>query len=117
MSVDLDFWKYREGQYLDNRRVYETACCEGEPVEGLEDLPIEEILQKVADVFSDWTRLDPFNYEGKQGAFSVFTTPQAVRFDCCGMSEGERNALIDIMLSFGCPLYDPQIGVRFDGRE
>lgn len=25
------------------------------------------------------------------------------------------NALMDVPLDFGCPLYDPQIGTRFDG--
>ena len=40
MSYDLDFWKYQDGVYLDNQTVYEKACCDGERVEGLEELPI-----------------------------------------------------------------------------
>ena len=28
----------------------------------------------------------------------------------------ELDNLIDIMLSFSCPFYDPQIDTRFDGK-
>lgn len=47
------------------------------------------------------------------GAFQIFTTSQIVRFDCYGMQGADMNILIDILLDFGCPLYDPQISTRF----
>lgn len=115
MSMDLDFWKYKKGICLDNREVYLKACCDGEEIDALEQLPIEEILNKLAVVFKDWTALDKNNYEKEgHGAFSIFTTLQIVRFDCYGMNGDDMNLLIDIMLDFGCPLYDPQISERFD---
>ena len=43
MSIDLNFWKYRSGVYLDNTMVYQKACCDNEQVEGLEHLPIDAI--------------------------------------------------------------------------
>ncbi len=49
-----------------------------------------------------------------RGAFQIFTIPQAVRFDCYGMQEADLNSLVDILIEFGCPLYDPQISTRFD---
>ena len=44
MSYDLNFWKYKNGIYLKHQKVYESLS-DGEYVDGLEDLPIEEILQ------------------------------------------------------------------------
>ena len=85
-------------------------------MEVLEILPINDILKKVTNTFSDWTIQDggkDFEKEG-HGAFQVFTTSQIVRFDCYGMQEADMNALMDILLDFGCPLYDPQISTRFD---
>lgn len=116
MSMDLDFWKYKDGAAHDNTAVYETACCDGELMDELESLPIDEILKKVAAAFSDWTvHDDGKGYDNaEQGAFRIFTTSQIVRFDCYGMRESDMNSLMDIMISFGCPLYDPQISERFD---
>lgn len=115
MSMDLNFWRYKKGTAHNHERVYEAACCDGESVEELESLPIGEILKKIADTFSDWTQLDEMSYEKEnQGAFTIFTTPQIVRLDCYGVNENNLNKLIDIMLEFGCPLYDPQINERFD---
>ena len=115
MGMDLDFWKYKKDVHLDNQKVYEKSCCDGEHVDGLEDLPIERILIKIADSFSDWQCIDKETFEKEgRGSFQIFTTSQIVRFDCYGMDEDDLNLLIDIMLLFDCPLYDPQISQRFD---
>lgn len=115
MSYDLNFWRYREGAAHDHKKVYEAACCEGERLSELEELPIEDILQKVAAVFSHWEALSPADYESPSGgAFQITTTPQTVRFNCYGVSGDDMNRLMDILIEFGCPLYDPQIEERFD---
>ena len=117
MSMDFNFWKYKEGAAHDNKRVYESACCDGKIMDELESLPIEEIMNKITSVFSDWEALDETHYENEKegkGAFEIFTTPQIVRFVCYGMQETDMNALMDILIDFGCPLYDPQIETRFD---
>lgn len=115
MSVDLNFWKYKKEAARDNDKIYESACCNGKIVEELENLPTEEILEKIAAAFSDWTALDHTHYEKDgRGAFEIFTTSQIVRFDCYGMQETDMNSLMDILIDFGCPLYDPQISTRFD---
>lgn len=115
MSVDLDFWKYKKDVKEDNQMVYEKACCDGMELDILEILPIEDIRNRISVVFKDWTVLDKNNYEKDgYGAFSIFTTSQIVRFDCYGMYGNDMNLLMDIMLEYGCPLYDPQISVRFD---
>ncbi len=116
MSVELNFWKYKEGVMHDDERIYRQACCDGELVAELESLPVDEILDKIASAFSDWTVRNKRDYEKEgRGAFEVFTTSQIVRFDCYSMQEADMNSLMDLLIDFGCPLYDPQIETRFDG--
>lgn len=63
MSRDLNFWKYQKDVYLDNAVVYQSVCCDNKEIEGLETLPIVDILKEVSTAFREWTSLDPFNYE------------------------------------------------------
>lgn len=114
MSYDLDFWKQPPGSVFDPQATYERLSS-GESVEGLLNLPIEMIMQKIAETFHDWVRLDDATWESaKRGSFQVYTTPQFLRVDCYGMDGEDMNTLIDIAHDFGCPLYDPQVGTRFD---
>lgn len=115
MSVDLNFWKYKAGVTHDNGKVYQVACCDGKIVDELETLPIDEIFNKISYTFSDWTVHDKNNYEKEgHGSFQIFSTSQVVRFDCYGMNEDDMNSLMDILIDFDCPLYDPSISTRFD---
>lgn len=119
MSIDLNFWKYESDTYLDNAIVYQKACCNNEKIEGLEVLPIEDILKEIAIVFHDWNSFGLFDYEQKegQGSFQISTTSQTVRFDCYSMEQADIKRFSAIMSKFGCLLYDPQLGVRFDKIE
>lgn len=115
ISLDLNFWKYKEGVTHNNHKIYELACCNGETVEDLEILPIDIILKEVENTFSNWVALDSNHYENNcGGAFEIFTTSQIVRFDCYCMQDTDMNSLMDILIDFGCPLYDPNIATRFD---
>ncbi|WP_321475349.1 hypothetical protein [uncultured Paludibaculum sp.] len=116
MSYDLDFWKYKDGICLDHQDVYERLS-NGEEVDGLETLPIPEMLGAVEREFStDWMHDDEETWESDdRGCFQTFTTAQFFRVDCYGMEDGDMNRLINVALSFGCPLYDPQAGKRYDG--
>ena len=116
MSYDLNFWKYKEGIYLDNHAVYERLS-DGEIVDGLEELPIDRIIQRVDSEFAiGWEKRDGLNWESKKGAFQIFTTEQFFRIDCYDMEGDDMNIFIDIANEYDCPLYDPQVGKRYDGR-
>ena len=118
MGMHFAFWKYKKDVYLDNQEIYEKACCDGQIIEGLETLPVNEIINKVSDVFSSWDKLDNYNYEGEIGAFTICTTEQTVLFDCTySMNYDDINKIIEIMLEYDCPYYDPQISTRFDGKD
>jgi hypothetical protein len=115
VSYDLNFWKQKPGVRLDAQTVYERLSA-GEHVEGLEDLPIDRMMGKVCQAFAiGWSRLDPVTWEAPRKSFQVFTTPQFFRVDCGGMTGEEMNRFIDIGIEFGCPLYDPQTGQRYEG--
>jgi hypothetical protein len=116
VSYDLNFWKYQQIEAVhDHASVYERLCDE-EDVEDLEVLPISAMVERIAELFEDWHRLDPLNFECEgQGSFQVSTTPRSVRIDCYGMTGDNMNLFVDMGNEFGCPLYDPQTGVRFDG--
>ena len=117
MSYDLDFWKYKDGVRLNHQRVYEHLS-EGRHVEGLESLPISEIVVAVTKAFADgWEHSDLETWDGgERGTFQIYTTPQFVRFDCYGMEGDGMNKLIDVATGFGCCLYDPQVGMRYGGE-
>lgn len=116
MSIDINFWRYKSGQYRDDHAaVYHTVCCDGNPLDCLETLPVDAIRRKLAETFADWDALDENNYEkAGAGAFEISMTPQSVRFNCYSLSNDTMNLLLDVLLAFGCPLYDPQIDTRFD---
>lgn len=114
MSYDLNFWKCKLGVTLAHQQTYENLS-DGQKVDGLEDLPIERMLVRIEEVFSDWEKLSSDSWKSKKGAFQVFTTAQFLRVDCYGMDDEDINKMIDIAGEFDCPLYDPQVGTRFDG--
>lgn len=121
MSYDLNFWKYKKDIYLNPQEVY-TKFCEGEKtIEGLEFLPIKAIIQDVKKEFEDWyleeSPSDIYfeNPKGKGAFIMEKTTSWFIRFDCTySMSGEDMNRIIDIMLKYDCPLYDPQVPKRFD---
>lgn len=117
MSYDLNFWQYQDGVYLDHQSVYERASNE-EIVEGLADLPIDQIIKDIAQAFIDWKKIEEFTWEHPTGvgAFQIMTTPQFVRIDCYRMDGEDMNRFIDVMLNHDCPLYDPQVSQRYDGQ-
>jgi len=114
MSYDLNFWRYKSRIRLVHKTVYEQLS-NGQSVDGLEDLPIDAIVRRVSETFSDWKKVDDVTYDGgERGRFQLFTTPQFFRVDGSGLSGDEMNKFIDIGSEFGCPLYDPQAGQRYE---
>ena len=113
MSYDLNFWRYTPGSSGDHQSVYERLS-DGQHVEDLEDLPIQEIRAEIATAFSDgWTQSGPDHWECSSAAFQLFTTPQFLRVDCYRMGGEDMNRFIDVLQRYGCPLYDPRVGERF----
>ncbi|MNL54545.1 hypothetical protein D3C87_1778850 [compost metagenome] len=89
---------------------------EEEIVEGLEDLPVTVIMNRINSVFSNWEKVDENSWKNPngKGAFQVKTTPQSIQIDCYGTEGKTMNLLVDTLEEFKCPLYDPQVPERYD---
>jgi hypothetical protein len=117
MSYELVFWRYKPGVNPDHLRVY-NSLCDGAAVDELEQLHTERMVDRVGVVFSDWQKLDDLTFDGgDRGGFQLSITPQSIRVDCYGMEGEDMNQLIEIAHEFGCPLFDPQAGKRFDSPD
>jgi hypothetical protein len=112
---ELLFWKYTDGIYLNHQEVYE-ALDDNEVVYGLEQLPIDVILNRINSVFSKWERVDDNSWKNNDGAgaFCVKTASTSVKIECYGTVGTTMDKLVDIMDEYKCPLYDPQIPQRYD---
>ncbi len=112
---ELVFWQYQEGVYLNHQLVYE-ALLEQEMVEGLEELPVTVILNRITSVFSSWEKVDENSWKNSNGigAFQVKTTPQSILIDCYGTEGKTMELLASTLEEFKCPCYDTQVPVRFD---
>lgn len=115
IMYELLFWRYLDEIYLNNQEVYE-ALVEKQEVEGLAELQVEVIVNRINSVFSEWERVDENSWKNPKGkgAFQVITTPQSIKIDCYGTEGKTMNKLVDIMEEFKCPLYDPQVPERYD---
>ena len=112
---ELLFWKYLDEVYLNHQEVYEAL--EVEPtVQGLEELPVQVILNRIGSVFSKWEKVDDSSWKNSSGlgAFHVRTTSQSIQIDCYGTQGKTMDTLVGIMEEFKCPLYDPQVPARYD---
>ena len=112
---ELLFWRYLDEIYLNHHEVYE-ALVEKEQVDGLETLPVEVILNRIASVFSEWENVDENSCQNTQGkgAFQVISTPHSIKIDCYGTEGKTMNKLVALMEEFKCPLYDPHVPERYD---
>ncbi len=112
---ELLFWQYQDGIYLNHHLVYE-ALVEQQEVEGLEILPVQVILNRINSVFSSWEKVDENSWKNPKGkgAFHLKTTPQSIQIDCYGTEGKTMDLLVDTLEEFKCPLYDPQVPVRYD---
>ena len=112
---ELIFWQYLDEVYLNHQIVYE-ALLEDETVEGLEILPVQVIMNRIASVFSKWEKVDADSWKNPtgKGAFQVKTTPQSIQIDCYGTEGKTMDKLVSVMEEFKCPVYDPQVPARYD---
>ena len=114
MARDLSFWKKKKNVQIKNSEIYE-GLSKGKYLDCVYEIPSEQILQDITYEFAEWEQLNGFCFERHYESFQIFITNQFVRVDCYSMTEQSMNKIIDILLKYGCPLYDAAIDVRFDG--
>lgn len=112
MKRELSFWKYEKEGVLNDEQVY-VKLSEGEDVKGVEELPIEDAIKSIKAGFADWNCHENVLQKNDK-TIEIFTTKQFVRFDCTSLGDLDYNRIIDIMNSYGCPLYDAAISTRYE---
>jgi len=115
MSRDLSFWRTSTEVEADNRATY-VALSNAKHLTYVDEIPAAKITAAFKDAFQDWENDGSGFYENGRESFQLMITKQFVRADCYDMTKRSMNTIIDIMLEYGCPLYDSTIDVRFDGK-
>jgi hypothetical protein len=79
-----------EGSLFNHHEVYEPFEEQAE-IEGLEILPVQVILNRIASVFSKWEKSGRRQLKNNSGvgAFHIRTTPHSIKIDCYG-TEGKQ---------------------------
>src|SRR4051794_37934917 len=120
MSYDLIFWRELTPRTDSPRDVY-NLLMEDQAVDGLAVLPIDQVKRRFTEAFPE------IDDQGAQmiweGAGSYFLlswppNPSIALIVNCGWpllnSPDTMNRVIDVAHTFGCALYDPQTGERYE---
>jgi hypothetical protein len=105
----LLFWKPGPNIKLSAPEIAQELMW-GEDVEGLIDLPVREILDRLkADFPQHEEQAGAFLGRGAAGQFEATWTWQFVRVTCRDLTVADRERVIDAIESFDCMAFDPQI--------
>ena len=120
MSYDLYFWREEKPLDLSPGEVCDLLADE-QHVEGIVNLPIDQVKQRFAETFPGINDcLSYLDWEGEGSYFQVHWPPDPVNalIVNCGYqlleSPDTMNRIMDVAQQFGCALYDPQVGQRFE---
>ena len=110
MTYDLAMWSAQAEPSLAPPQVYEQLCG-GEHVDGLEDLPLDQVKASVKERFPGIEEdIYELNWNGDDETLQVTWSPQHVHFECHNPSEDTLARLVLLATEFECVLYDPQAG-------
>lgn len=119
MSCDLWFWRQLKPIMLSPEAICDELA-EERAVDGIETLPIDRIKQALKSEFPEIDdELSSMSWEGDGSYFEVtWPADRSHVAVSCGYKLLEKpdalNRLIDLMNGFGCALFDPQTGERYD---
>ena len=119
MSYELVFWRQADMMSQSSKTTNE-ALKNRQAVEGLSELPIDEVLREITTSFPNSLRESGGSEEwitwsstDGEDTFRVTWSAQHFRVECHHLPLNQVNRLVKIGEKFGCPLYDPQTGERF----
>jgi len=105
----LLFWKPGPAVKLSAPEVARELLW-GEDVDGLIDLPVREIIDRLKTEFPQHEEKSGlFIGRGPTGLFEATWTWQHFRVDCHDLPMSERERLIDAVESFDCMAYHPHL--------
>jgi hypothetical protein len=105
-TSQLLFWNPGPNVRLTSAEVARELAF-GEEVEGLIDLPVKEIIDKLQAEFPQCQE-QPGTLVGHSGGgtFEATWTWQHLKIDCHNFSAADRQRLIETIEAFGCMAYD-----------
>ena len=107
-AAPLLFWKAGPSVKLSAPEIARELMW-GEDVEGLIDLPIREIIDRLkADFPLHEEQPGAFLGRGESGSFEATWTWQHVRATCRDLAASDRERLIDAVEAFDCMAFDSQ---------
>jgi hypothetical protein len=119
VSYDLVFSR-QHGPATDSPQSIYSELLEGRRVNGLVELDTESFIDGVLDAFPGAARGPQGDAEwiewsapDRNASFQVEWSTQHVVAFCRGATNDVMNRLIDIAVTHGCRLYDPQVNERF----
>jgi hypothetical protein len=116
MSYDVTFWKY-EGPPGRDHVAVNAMLSRGEAVDGLEDLPIDDMIACLDKLLAGWERVGNSTWE-KPGKWHLQTWTSRQHLTIHMSFGAARPVLLKIatpMRRFGCGLWNPQLGQRLAG--
>lgn len=119
MAYSLYFWRETEAALATADEVC-AQLCEELAVPGVAQLPMDRIRQSFVDAFPGIKEgASGLEWEGSGSYFEVEWSPARCNLltVLCGYkllkSPDTMNRIIDVAAKFGCALYDPQTGERY----
>jgi hypothetical protein len=108
MGFVLMFWRERQPLPLAPAAVCRELTW-GEDVEGLVDLPVKQILDRLKAEFPQHRETPGLLVvQPAAGRCEVTWTWQHIKLECHDVPPGDRERLIEILAEFDCPPYDPE---------
>lgn len=110
MAETLMFWKQRPDQRLSAAEVSQELLW-GEEVEGLIDLPIKEILDRLKAEFPNHREpAGVLEATAATGRFEATWSWQHLRIDCDDLLPADRQRLLDVLAEFGLSPFQAPAG-------
>ena len=120
MECNLAFWKQNRAIAKQPADVYEQLCDTPDgPVDGVDTLPTDAIRERLQERFPDLEAYDDFvDLSFEQGDLEISFQPRIIHVEMGGLIPAEaKNAIVDIMAEFDCPLFDVEEEKRYDADE
>lgn len=116
MSYDLKFWKDLKRRDIKAPKPSDTytRLNDGETLSHVAELPIQEILDRLIELFPDFEPEGTMReIELPDGNIEVSWGRQHFRIDLRGDTDEAAGQIVTLMNEFGCRVYDPQADQRY----
>jgi hypothetical protein len=114
MKTMLFFWRQDPATALPPASIAAELHA-GNEVEGLIDLPVQEILVQLKGAFPDAVeKAGELMWRKGEESFEATWSWQHVSFHGTDLADDTRSRLIAVLEAYDCGAYDAQLGIRLE---